>query len=348
MSALLLSPLPIFPEPYLLFGGSVTGITFQEEASPADADLAAGLHLLASTRSSFGEGAYTSLAFDTTLGRFLLNPSWYDEERLSAEIGFEAGPGHFLAVLLAESALFGEAFPSVYAHTNLDIRYYFAKEENKLEPYAALRGAWKARFSDDQDSIYVGGLAGIDYRPSIFLGFDIGAGGGMEVFPEFPVHTDTGTISDSERSDFLAELLFSADGFIGYYVDWSFDLTGRYRSSNASSWFAETGYFEEKGEDRLEFFLEGTIGINPAKSAAFVLEPYGRFFYYLYRDADGGLVSYDINETDILAGLSVEFDWNPGSGFFLFCKITGEGLFSIDSGLESFAAEVEAGLEYIF
>ncbi|MBN2440476.1 MAG: hypothetical protein JXJ04_04005 [Spirochaetales bacterium] len=340
---------PLFSiSPTLLLGLGIKTLYYPDEEGITSNDYVGNVKGLFSHRDKFTEIGYYAF-FTNISGDFTyLDPYIYsDEETFSLELGFQFENSSLICMSDFHSSITGTETDIPYYTPEWELRYYFITERKKVQPYISYQGYYMSKPGSDEDAFYEGAEIGIKQRPAITQGYQLSINIGFEQWPQYPVYTLDGSLSDEVRNDFLTGINGKIEGIFNFFLDWEIMLSALYCRSNANTYDAVSGYFQEKSEDRAAITSEINLKWNPSRYIQIVLNPFCTPEFYFYKRAvtESGLLT-DEKMWSVSSGGTVHIDWTPDNKFYAFLETEGFVYFSNVNDDFNWNLLFHLGLEY--
>ncbi|MBN1699779.1 MAG: hypothetical protein JW881_19850 [Spirochaetales bacterium] len=336
--------------PSSIVGLSIESILFPEDDERTGINNCVKAGALLSLREKIGESGYISLLSEAEGGVFLIESRpVIDEENINLEAGFDFTGSRLILDTFFASSFTGRDDVLPYYKPMWETRYYFSTENKKPNPFLSYKGFYFTEPSGTDDRQFHGGTIGFEWRPSLYWGFGISGGGGWEEWFEYPLVDETGIATGALRNDYIVNASLTAEGFIGFYVDWSAVLHSEMRWSTANLYDDVHGALIEKSEEKFTIGIDGSVGFSPTRHFNIEIMPEVDQEIYFYRpaqDEDNEYTGERIMNT-YCRGI-VHLDWTPNNEFYFVCEMKAESVFSTHYEYNDWNIGVEAGIEYSF
>ncbi|MFW6139367.1 MAG: hypothetical protein ACOC7U_09365 [Spirochaetota bacterium] len=338
--------------PTVILGGYARGVVYSQEEAPADYLGSFDINGLLGWRKPLTAGGYLAVSSSVSLSNYFLGVQQIDDqESLSVEAGLPAGNNTIILGAGFDSSLWGTGIYSEYFRPQWKTKYIIQRGRRKLEPYLAYKGRIFMQPQDIEDVFYQGAQLGFEYRPSVRHGYGLSLEGGWESWYDYPIYEETGDVADQKRNDYLFKLEGTADGLLGYFVDWKLQTALKLRLSNANRYIeTETpAVLESNTETSIEGTADFSLALSPTRKHNIQLTPYLSCKYYLERDAlaeDGTRTGQNLKIAT--TGAEVRFDYTTNDEWYLVGKLSGAYRHSNEIFEKGWNISASGGLEYSF
>ena len=296
------------------------------------------LYGLGSWRTAFDGGGYASLNGNATLEHNPRSGETQDEENLNAAVGLPLSGGSLLFEAKFNSTLDDSSYGTTF-NPQWSGKYTYSpgsSNRNAVEPYLEYSGYYIYQELGAEDRSSHSASIGVNYDPSIKIGYRLEASGSAEFYGE------------TDRQDIIAAGEAEITGLAGYFADWGLQLNGGKRISNDEEYLAEAN-LKLEGTDAVFGEVEGSFSWSPIRELQLSSLLYTQARSYTDRkanDESSTLTTEELTQLDLGGGL--EADWTPNDQVFFVLRGSAGKTFSNDPYYDTWNFSISAGIEYGF
>ncbi len=228
--------------PLLLAGTSVGVSVISPAGEEPEYDIYGAGEFLGGFRGLFGQDGYYSFTgrFQAEVHRERL---FTDQEYLLFKLGF----GQYSVEAALLTTLYDDGSGSTYFNPSWKLRAGLAEFSDGKTLRVEYAGYVAGLPDSPEDYFYEGVHLVYRVDPSIFLGYELAAGGGWEYHYE-----------QTDRHDIVLDIAGTIDGLAGYFTDWTVTAGFSWRGSNTT--------IAADSEDRMVATIDAEVFTSPHQS----------------------------------------------------------------------------------
>ena len=301
-------------------------------------------------REPSGEQSYWSLSARASLLSYLVAlTGWEDAEQVDLGLGVPAGHGSLIFGGGLSSSGMNQELSGSYVWPYWSGEYRLQRGPRGFQPSITYSGAylWENAGIDDRFAENVT-LKLAHAASARFESFAL-LEGAWELWLDQPLVNASGTATGELRRDYRAVLSLGGTGFLGYALDWSADLRGGIRSSNANLYLTSTPQLVADSESRLIGGANAGVTWVPNSRLSIGLLARIDEEVYLNRtalDASGLPTANALNVAAV--GGELKVSWSTDGKLYYVLRGGASRSFANDPSFEEWALTANAGLQYSF
>ncbi len=301
-------------------------------------------------REALAPGSYLAVSSRASLAPYLTNVTGFvDTEFLSAELGLPLAAESLIFSAGTASSFVNQTGVGGYAQPAWSAEYRLSRDPAGLQPSLRYLGRYLYEQQGSDDHLSQSIEARIDRSTDVRLETWAAAQGGWDLWTKQQAYDSSGNVTGPYRQDWLGGLEAGARGFAGFSLDWSADVSGTVRLSDASTTSTGVSQLVLPGGSRLTGAARATASWTPSRFVSLSMSADVQDDWYFVRaglNADGTFSSSNLNVLAITSGLRA--DWTADNVLYLVIQASLSRTLSNDVSVAEWGGTLSAGVEYSF